>query len=73
MKDESTSTTIYHFIDEKKLINILQKKELKPRWKHYIEIENRLVTGTSFTWDIEHSTIINIEYPIKLIFNREKL
>jgi hypothetical protein len=73
LSDQQHNETIYHFVNEKKLINILKKNEIKPRWKHYIESENRLVTGTSFTWEIDHSTVTNVEYPIKLIFNREKL
>lgn len=70
---ESNSKMIYHFVDEKKLVNILSKNELKPRWKHYIESEDRIVVGTSFTWDLKHNTLSNMEYPIKLIFDRSKL
>jgi len=64
---------IYHFVDEKKLINILSKNELKPRWKHYIENIDRMVIGTSLTWDLNHNTVKNMEYPIRLIFDRHKL
>ena len=39
------SNIIYHFVDENKLVNILSKNELKPRWKHYIESVNRIVIG----------------------------
>lgn len=70
---ESNSKMIYHFVDEKKLVNILSKNELKPRWKHFIENEDRIVVGTSFTWDLNHNTVSNMEYPIKLIFDRSKL
>ena len=72
-QSEQQSNTIYHFVDEKKLLNILIKNELKPRWKHYIESEDRIVIGTSFTWDLKHNTISNMDYPIKLIFDRSKL
>lgn len=72
-ESKSHNNLIYHFVDEKKLINILTKNELKPRWKHFIEEENRIVVGTSFTWDLLHSTLVNMEYPIKLIFDRNKL
>lgn len=64
---------IYHYVDEKKLLNIITKNQIKPRWKHYIEKEDRLIVGTSFTWDTTHSTIINMEYPIKMVFDRVKL
>ena len=70
---EQQSSVIYHFVDEKKLVNILTKNELKPRWKHYIESEDRIVVGTSFTWDLKHNTVSNMEYPIKMIFDRSKL
>lgn len=70
---EQQSSEIYHFVDEKKFVNILTKNELKPRWKHYIESVDRIVIGTSFTWDLNHNTVSNMEYPIKLIFDRSKL
>ena len=73
MINEKSNQEIYHFVDENKCVNILTKNELKPRWKHYIESENRIVIGTSFTWDLNHNTLSNMEYPIKLIFNRNLL
>ena len=72
-EQNENSNVIYHFVDEKKLANIISKNELKPRWKHYIESEDRIVIGTSFTWDLKHNTVSNMEYPIKLIFDRNKL
>jgi hypothetical protein len=71
--NDSTIKTIFHCVNEKKLVAILKKNEIKPRWKHFIEAEKRLVTGTCFTWDLNHSTLVNVEYPVKLIFDKEKL
>src|ERR1035437_260083 len=62
---------VFHYLDEKKLINILTKNEIKPRWKHYIESENNMIIGTSMTWDENNPTIKNMDYPIKLILNRK--
>ena len=45
----------------------------KPRWKNFIENEDRIVVGTSFTWYLNHNTVSNMEYPIKIIFDRSKL
>jgi hypothetical protein len=71
--NQSDTKTIFHCVNEKKLVAILKKNEIKPRWKHFIEAENRLVTGTCFTWELDHSTLVNMEYPVKLIFDKEKL
>jgi len=64
---------IFHCVDEKKFLNIINKNEIKPRWKHYLQSEDRIVIGTSFTWDLNHNSISNMEYPIMLVFNRELL
>lgn len=73
LREKIEQSSIYHFVDEKKLINVLNKNEMKPKWRHYIESEDRLVTGTSFTWDLNHETLYHMEYPIKMIFDYKQL
>ena len=70
---EHDNGVIFHFVDENKLENILTKNQIKPRWKHYIETENRMVTGTSFTWIQSHSIVLNMGYKIQLLCDRKQL
>ena len=70
---EVSAKTISHFVNEKKLNEILSKNEMKPKWKHYIESEKRIVVGSSFALSAKNLTVESVGYPIRLEFDSEKL